>query len=163
MTELAAGRVITQHTVQSADTLVLDSDLASMAHLPGWVDAVGARHAIPEKTLFAAKLCLEEAVSNSIRHGYKAVGGKQVRVAVSTTETGWAFTVEDDAPPFDPLHHPDMPAISLEPLIVGGQGIRLLKAFATSLVYTEIATGNRLQIAFAAPTPGSSVGLQPSE
>jgi serine/threonine-protein kinase RsbW len=134
----------------SADALVLDSDLAAMACLPEWVEAVAARHGLSEKARFAANLCLEEAVSNSIRHGYRGVRGSQVRVFFTgLTPHGWGFTVEDDAPRFNPLEKDPLPAISLETLVIGGQGIRLMKAFATSFTYEQTPTGNRLHFAFA--------------
>jgi len=153
MTELAAD-LVTSPT-ENADSLVLDSDLAAMVRLPEWVDSVAARHGLPEKTLFAVRLCLEESVSNSIRHGYGGASGSQVRICFSgLTEQGWVFAVEDDAPRFNPLEQPELPAISPESLAIGGQGIRLMKAFATSLAYEETATGNRLRIVFGpADTP----------
>ena len=103
-----------------------------------------------DKTRFAARLCIEESVSNSIRHGYKSVPGSQVRVAVSgSANLGWVFMVEDDAPHFNPLEQTELPAISPDYLEVGGQGIRLMRAFATWLFYDETPTGNRLQFRLA--------------
>jgi len=152
MTELAADRVTDQTGNEPADTLVLDSDLAAMARLPQWVDSLAVHHGLPEKTLFAARLCLEESVSNSIRHGYGGLSGSHVRISFSgSAQQGWVFIVEDDAPRFNPLEQPELPAIGPDSLDIGGQGIRLMKAFATSLAWEETPTGNLLRIAFAPP------------
>jgi len=140
--------------MEEEDALVLDSDLAAMARLPEWVDSVAARHGLPEQTVFAARLCLEESVSNSIRHGYQGAPGSQVRICFAgSTERGWVFTVEDDAPRFNPLEQPELPALRPDSPEIGGQGIRLMKAFATSLAYEETATGNRLRIGLAPAPP----------
>jgi anti-sigma regulatory factor (Ser/Thr protein kinase) len=138
----------------SDDELLLGSDLDAMAGLADWVDGVGARHGFSAKMLFAAKLCLEESVSNSIRHGYSGVGGSQVRVWFDAA--GRAFTVEDDAPRFNPLEQPELPAINPETFEIGGQGIRLMRAYAGSLEYEETPTGNRLRIGLTADAPSGS-------
>jgi anti-sigma regulatory factor (Ser/Thr protein kinase) len=151
MTELAADRG-TSLTQDGADALVLESEIAAMARLPEWVDALALRHGLPDKIRFDARLCLEESISNSIRHGYRETPGHEVRVSyAASSEPGWTFTVEDDAPYFNPLDQPVLPAISPEHFVVGGQGIRLMRAFSTSLDYEETPTGNRLHIHFAPP------------
>ncbi len=150
MTELATHREPFRSGADSPDTLVLDSDLAAMASLPEWVDALAARHGLPDKVRFDARLCLEESISNSIRHGYGGIPGSPGRVSFAArAEGGWTFTVEDDAPHFNPLDQPALPPISPDSLVIGGQGIRLMRAFSSSLAYEATPTGNRLLIGFA--------------
>ena len=120
-----------------------------MSGLSDWVDAVAARHGLSEKVQFGAKLCLEEAISNSIRHGYREVPGSQVRVRFSGSAESAVFTVEDDAPRFNPLEQAELPTINPDTFEIGGQGIRLMRAFAGWLEYEATATGNRLRIGFA--------------
>ena len=158
MTELAADQMTGHTSDETSETLLLDSDLASMSRLPEWVDAVALRHHLPEATRFAAQLCLEESVSNSIRHGYRGIQGSRVRVSfLGLNPQGWTFAVEDDASPFNPLEQQALPPISPDSLAVGGQGIRLLRAFATTLDYQQTATGNRLHISFSPPTASAEV------
>ena len=136
--------------VEAGDELAIQGDLAAMAGLADWVDGVVERHGLGEKVQFAAKLCLEESVSNSIRHGYAQRPDGQVRVKFSGDGAGGAvFTVEDDAPRFNPLEQAEMPAINPETFEIGGQGIRLMRAFAGWLEYEATGTGNRLRIGFA--------------
>ncbi len=142
---------MTDEATTRADELAIDGDLSAMAGLTDWVDGVAARYGLAEKIQFAAKLCLEESVSNSIRHGYSAAGGGPVRVRFDEAGSrGAVFTVEDDAPPFNPLEQPEMPAINPDTFEIGGQGIRLMRSFASWLEYEPTATGNRLRIGFAA-------------
>ena len=153
MTELAVDRVTDQTANEPADTLVLDSDLAAMARLPEWVDSLAARHGIPEKTLFAARLCLEESVSNSIRHGYRGLSGSKVRIHFSRlTGQGWVFTVEDDAPRFNPLEQPELPAISPDSARHRRTGHPPHEGVRHIPRLRRDPTGNRLRIAFAPPS-----------
>jgi serine/threonine-protein kinase RsbW len=132
------------------DELVIDSQLSEMSRLAGWVEAVGGRYGISERARFAMNLCLEEAVSNSIRHGYEGRAGREVRVNFSEARAGFfVVEVEDDAPHFDPLHLPLLPKVDDQsPDRLGGQGIRLMSGFSDLLEYEPTETGNRLRIGF---------------
>jgi len=148
-----------EDTVMHAPRLTLQSRLDDLALVRPWVAALAAEHAIPEDTQFAIHLCLEEALSNVIRHGYR--GEPNHAVTVDCTVSGapdqaheLAFVVEDQAPPFDPttspLEEPAVPA-SIDDLRPGGRGIRLLRGFAGSLAYQRLEGSNRLTIGFAMP------------
>jgi anti-sigma regulatory factor (Ser/Thr protein kinase) len=140
---------------QVIDRIVLRGGLSELSVLAEWVQNLAARNRIDDELQFAFHLCLEEAVSNVIRHGYKAEAIKPVTVAFSQSkERQWTFIVEDFAPPFDPLLVPEMPMLDTdgEPAI-GGRGIRLLRAFAHGLEYEKTETGNRLLISFTGNQP----------
>jgi anti-sigma regulatory factor (Ser/Thr protein kinase) len=102
-------------------------------------------------------LCLEEALSNIIRHGYSGNPGHSIAVCFTSPREGYfVFDIEDEAPPFNPVASPELPAMrSLEENRIGGQGIRLLRQFADALEYHATPTGNRLSIGFM--VSGSSV------
>ncbi|MGA2570982.1 MAG: ATP-binding protein [Terracidiphilus sp.] len=149
-----------EDTVRPAHRLTLRSKLGDLALLWPWVEAVSTEHAIPPDARFAIQLCLEEAVSNVVRHGYGGEPGRSVTVDCREERLAGgvrqiAFVVEDEAPPFDPLEPSPVekaavPA-SLGELCPGGQGIRLLHKFAGSLDYERLKDGNRLTIRFAIP------------
>jgi len=132
------------------DRLVLHSSLSDMDRLSAWVDAIASKSELAEQTKFAVHLCLEEVVSNSIRHGYGDRAGQFVTVSYAEPQSGrYVFTVEDEATPFDPLAPPALPAIGLGNTDqLGGQGIRLLRGFADTLEYEARPGGNRLHIGF---------------
>ena len=145
-----------EDTVKPAPRLTLKSQLDDMALLWPWVEALVAEYAIPADTAFAVHLCLEEAISNVIRHGYRGQPNHTVTVDCASPEANLVvFTVEDQAPPFDPLAPSlieESPApSSIDELRPGGRGIRLLRKFAGTLAYQRLAGGNRLTVGFVLP------------
>jgi anti-sigma regulatory factor (Ser/Thr protein kinase) len=137
------------------DQLTLRSHLEDMARLPVWILNLCAQHSFPENLQFAITLCLEESVSNVIRHGY--AGATEGPVVVSFTKLSdddFEFLVEDHAPHFNPLSGPEaLPCQGPEETRIGGQGIRLLRRFARALTYEATSMGNRLKITFSASSP----------
>src|SRR5262245_27706355 len=82
--------------------LVLANDAAELGRLAGFVEACARRVVLPDKVSFAIQLCLEEAISNVIRHG-AAAGAATWIVATLRRERGEVtLCVEDNGAPFDP-------------------------------------------------------------
>ncbi|MGD0797312.1 MAG: ATP-binding protein [Acidobacteriaceae bacterium] len=149
---------LAQNQLKHLEQLVLGSQLSEMERLPLWVDSLAATHGIDENVKFAINLCLEEVVSNVIRHGYSNREGQLLTVNCSSPRTGhFIFTVEDDAAPFNPLEVTVPPADGRQDQSqIGGQGIRLLRGFADTLEYEAKPRGNRLRIGFSNAASGSS-------
>lgn len=139
-------------TDQTQDRLTLRSRLSDMARLPAWIEGLASRHAIPGDVQFAMNLCLEEAVSNIIRHGYGPEEDRPVTVRFTMPREGnFVCVVDDEAPRFNPLDAPELPALNpREEIRVGGQGIRLMRRFADTLEYEPTPDGNRLRMGFSA-------------
>jgi serine/threonine-protein kinase RsbW len=136
--------------VQGIDRIVLRGALSETSHLSEWVQGLAARYCIDDQLQFSIHLCLEEAVSNIIRHGYAPDTAAPVTIEFSRPREGQlVFTVEDFAPLFNPLLAPEIPLVdSGGELAIGGRGIRLLRAFAHTLEHERTAAGNRLRIGF---------------
>ena len=146
--------------------LTLKSQLEDLTLVWPWVEALGRRHSVPADTQFAIELCLEEALSNIIRHGYQGQPNQSITIActvecapagVENEDAGeLVFTVEDHAPPFDPLA-PFTPAlaparaVNSQELLPGGQGIPLMRKFSSRLAWQQLPNGNRLTLTFAIP------------
>ena len=145
-----------KETDKPAPRLTLKSLLEDMGSLWPWVEALGAEYSIPADKLFGVHLCLEEAISNVIRHGYDGQPGNTLTVDCTLPNAHEVvFTIEDQAPPFDPLA-PEHIEVSVEPspedfLRPGGRGILLMRKFADTMAYERLAGGNRLTIGFALP------------
>jgi serine/threonine-protein kinase RsbW len=138
--------------------LTLTSRLADLALVRPWVDALAVEHALPQDTVFAIHLCLEEALSNIIRHGYGGEPNHAITIDfTSSGKSALTFIIEDSAPPFRPIEPAEAqqaPApTSLDELIPGGQGIRLMRRFAGSLAWETLPHGNRLTIGFSIAPP----------
>jgi serine/threonine-protein kinase RsbW len=124
-----------------------------------WLGSIAADQKLPEQLAFSLQLCLEELMSNIVRHG-GAAGRKSgsdlspevttslsVEITVTVEDQSVSMTVEDDGKPFDvvnaPAHPIDRPLDEVEP---GGLGIQLIKSFASGLVYEQAGLGNRVTV-----------------
>jgi len=145
-TELAEKRT----DDQVPDRIVLESQLSELIRVSPWIEALATRYAIPENVVFAMNLCLEEALSNVIRHGHRGQGGSLTIQLAVPHEGQFVLIVDDDAPRFNPLEQEPPPAYSPEDSTqIGGQGIRLIRGFSDSLEYSATPTGNQLRIGFS--------------
>ena len=143
-----------EHTVKPEPRLTLQGQLDELARLWPWVEALAAEYNLPADTQFAIQLCLEEALSNIVRHGQS---DQPITVDYSTSAGNreLLFTLEDHGPAFNPLalsaaEETPAPA-SIDQLQVGGRGIPLMRKFAGSLAYQRLPGGNRLTIGFTLP------------
>jgi anti-sigma regulatory factor (Ser/Thr protein kinase) len=143
---------MTENLAHKAETrLTLESRLADLARVWPWVDELAAEYGIPADTRYAIDLCLEEALSNIIRHGYAGEPGHDIAICFTPRgENGLTFSIRDHAPPFapgEPAESWEAPA-SIDQIEAGGQGIRLMRKFAGALAYEQLPDGNRLTISF---------------
>ena len=124
--------------------------LPEIAQLHSWVERMVSKYRISANVQFSIELCLEEVVSNIILHGYGGETDRPVTVFLTELRPGYfVFTVEDEAPVFNPLEAPELPALNPhEEIRVGGQGIRFLRQFASTIEYEAKPGGNRLKIGF---------------
>ncbi|HEX4322777.1 MAG TPA: ATP-binding protein [Acidobacteriaceae bacterium] len=139
------------------EQLTLCSRLADLALVSPWVDGVVAALGLSSQRRFAIDLCLEEALSNIVRHGLSGDCNHSVAVrsrigSVANGARELFFVLEDDAPHFNPLDAPiaatgSIPS-SIEEIAEGGRGIGLLRRYAGSLHYEALPVGNRLTIGF---------------
>lgn len=138
------------------EKLILRSRLEELKRIFPWAEALARAYDIPKDTQYSMELCLEEALVNVIRHGYGEDGDRTVTVAFDRRgEREFVFTIEDSAPHFRPFD-PDVPLkeaepVTLENLVPGGHGIRLMRAFSDSVEWEPLEKGNRLKIGFVVP------------
>jgi serine/threonine-protein kinase RsbW len=79
-----------------------------------------------------ARLCLDEALSNAVRHGNRLRAEKRCRLAVFETDSGWGARVEDEGGGFDPSMLPD-PLQNVES--DHGRGIFLIRCFMDRVAF----------------------------
>jgi anti-sigma regulatory factor (Ser/Thr protein kinase) len=135
----------------TAETLILPSELTELSQVGTWAAAAGARLALPDSTIFALDLCLEEAVSNIIRHGMPNAPPepRKVHLTMLRDATLLRVIIEDDGVAFDPVAStgPALPT-RLEDAAIGGLGIHLMRKFAQSMHYRRHEGVNRLTLDF---------------
>src|SRR5262245_59207687 len=83
--------------------IILRSDLSEIARLPEWLDEITSHQPVVKQTRFAIDLCLEEVVTNIIRHGLAGESDRRISLSCKLPSQHLVFTIEDDAPPFNPL------------------------------------------------------------
>ena len=140
---------------QLQDFLVLDSRLTEVSRAQSWAEAFADRFCVSENTRYAIRLCLEEALANVIRHGYRSESGHPVVIRCWRSPDTLFFAIDDNAPLFNPADTPTRvdgsEPVSLESIVPGGNGLPLLRHFAGSLAYERLPEGNRLTIGFPIP------------
>lgn len=135
---------------ETQDHFVLDSRLSEISRVAEWVEALAARYCISPNIQLSINLCLEETLANVIRHGFADQPGHYISIDFGIPRPAFfVFTVEDEAPHFNPLEAPEKTALHPDKEFrVGGQGIRFLRRFADLLEYDATAAGNRLRLGF---------------
>jgi anti-sigma regulatory factor (Ser/Thr protein kinase) len=130
--------------------LLLLRSVPEMARLAVWLDEQERVLAIPAKTAFAIRLCLEETVANLIDHSL--ANNPEIAVVLDRVGDRFVVSVEDHGPPFDPgtVAAPPRPA-NLEEAMPGGHGIQLIRTFASEVDYAVRPDFNRLTFRFSLP------------
>jgi serine/threonine-protein kinase RsbW len=132
----------------------MKSQLAELARVWPWVDALAAQYNLPEETHFAINLCLEEALANIIRHGYRGQPDHSITIDFTSTGTSVTFVIEDQAPHYAPAETAESrPLASIEEFRPGGLGLYLMRRFAGTLRWEPLPRGNRLTIGFTFAQP----------
>jgi anti-sigma regulatory factor (Ser/Thr protein kinase) len=135
-------------------SIVVQAELNEFSRLSAWAEDVVGRMGVSPSTSFAIRLCLEEAFSNIVRHGFfdgmdGSEVGKDIHLTLERIDGAVMMTIEDGGIAFDPRSVP-APAVSqsIEDAIVGGQGINLMRQFAQQLDYERLDRRNRLRLRF---------------
>jgi anti-sigma regulatory factor (Ser/Thr protein kinase) len=126
-----------------ADTAItLGADLAEIARMNLWLEA---NHGASEEVFERMKLCLNEAVENTIRYGFEAGQGGEVEVRLGQTGGCAEIEIIDNGRAFDPLERAAPEAMTdLETASIGGFGILLMREAASSLEYERRGDRNIL-------------------
>ena len=135
-------------TVGSMERLEIPGEIDALQGLAERVEAYAEAQGWAMRTVFAVQLCLEEAVSNAIRHGDLA---PDARIAVTLRQEDERLVVEviDPGPAFDPLSAPPPPEFeSLETAAIGGRGIALMRKFCPEISYARQDGANHLHLIF---------------
>ncbi len=117
----------------------LDEVPAVEAAILADVDTAG----FAEKSVFAIRLAMAEALANAVRHGNGGDESKQVKVEWDVTPGRFEVTVEDEGEGFDPDAVPD-PTLEENLTIPSGRGVMLMRAYMTEVSFNE--RGNRVTL-----------------
>jgi anti-sigma regulatory factor (Ser/Thr protein kinase) len=138
------------HAKNDQGRLTLSSRLADLALVNPWIEALAAEYAISTDTVYAIELCLEEALSNIVRHGYKGEPDHAIELHFHRNgDSTLKFAIEDCAPHFDQTGPGRRQAVE-DPdyLLPGGHGMPLMRKFSRSVEWEPLPNGNRLTLTF---------------
>lgn len=89
------------------------------------------------REVFHARLAIEEALANAVKHGNKHDPDKAVYVTYDVNEQRMIVTVRDEGSGFDRRSLPD-PTDEANLERPGGRGVLLINSFVDSVKYNEI-------------------------
>jgi anti-sigma regulatory factor (Ser/Thr protein kinase) len=114
-----------------------------------WLLENGPPAGLTGNSLARAEICLDELVSNVVRHGGHGARPATLTISLAREEKVLLLTVEDDGDPFDPRQVPE-PAFArfIEEAEAGGRGIFLVRSFADDLRYERRAGQNQVTVIF---------------
>ncbi|NLX48950.1 MAG: ATP-binding protein [Methanospirillum sp.] len=106
----------------------------------------------PEEAVLDLQLAVEEAVANTLLHGYGGAPG-EVRVTIRAARRATEVRIEDRAPPFDPLSFPEPDRDSdLGERRIGGLGIYLVRRLTDDATHRRSEGWNVLTLVKRRPS-----------
>ncbi len=144
------------------------STLATLSLTPGpqavpqalaWLESVADQQQWAPRTAFKLSLCLDEALTNIVMHGFRNDdSAKEANIDLSVQIEGPLLALEiiDNGTAFDPTQTPSPElADSLDDAHIGGHGLRLMRHYLQDIQYQRDDGKNRLRL-MATSDPGSS-------
>jgi anti-sigma regulatory factor (Ser/Thr protein kinase) len=133
---------------QTIEVIVnLQSDLAEVPRLMEAVTAFCGDHGLGADLDSEIQLVLEEAVTNSIRHGSAEDEDHNISVRMVIEPEALLLEVTDHGIPFDPLERAPVDVDApLEERTIGGLGIHLIRSLMDEVEYERIEDRNRLRM-----------------
>lgn len=132
-----------------------------------WLRDAATAESLPDKIVFGLEVCLEELVTNIVRHGGPMLwegsmiapdmGALTIAVTLNSGPEAVELVVEDNGKSFNVAGAPARPIDgALEDVIPGGLGIQLVRSFSDELVYEPLTGGNRAIVKFLRQSEGRS-------
>jgi serine/threonine-protein kinase RsbW len=123
---------------------------AEIPALTGILDSLGIllrQHGVPMNLISDIELAMDEAITNSILHGYGAQGTGTVRLVIQLLEDRVEMTIEDRGLPFDPTtYEPVTNDGDLSDRVPGGLGIVLIRSVMDEITYRRDGETNSLHL-----------------
>lgn len=127
--------------------MVIANEISQVAGLNRLLSEFWKLRRLPEDLEFDVALCIEEVVTNVIRHGYRDAGAYPIAVTIAVNDGWLEVEVEDEGVAFNPLDHPE-PDLNapIEKRPIGGLGIHIVRKLMDGLEYLRQGGVNRLRM-----------------
>ncbi len=123
-----------------------------MGYAGDWMTGWLAPRGVPADTVFAMRLCLEEALANIAMHGNPG-GEVSIGAALAEEPGRLVLSISDDGQPFDPVAA-ELP----EGREIGGNGLLLLRRYCGDIGYKRAEGRNELTLRFSLPDGSPAPG-----
>ncbi len=116
--------------------LTIENDLARLAVVRGQVESFAERQNLSPDVGFAAKLALEELLTNTISYGYGDKSVQFIKIQLEVRGDQLIIRTVDDGMAFDPrtANEPNIES-SLKDRAIGGLGVHLIKNLMDGFEY----------------------------
>jgi serine/threonine-protein kinase RsbW len=112
-----------------------------------WIEDVGRRWGIAERTAFGARICVAEIAANVLEHGASRARSVELGVTLRRRGAGLDLEIRDSGPPFDPTAVTERPLPeTIEDAEIGGLGLRLIRSYASAMTYRHDGVCNHLRL-----------------
>lgn len=129
--------------------ITLGIGLEGISRLNDWFDDLVVAREFPGTIANEIKLCLNEAVTNTLSYGFLGRAEGTLTVIVLEKPSGLEVTIRDNGSAFDPLEFEVQPlAETVEEAQIGGLGVLLIREFASDVAYAREGDENVLRLRF---------------
>ncbi|MDA8017815.1 MAG: ATP-binding protein [Thermoanaerobaculia bacterium] len=128
--------------------LSFESSLDILSVLRPAVGSIVEALELDEQAIFAAQLCVVEAVTNCVVHAYRGEAGRPIDVTIDKSVDLLVIEIRDQAPPApkDWIQPPAPATGEPEPLSEGGRGIPLLHSLMDEVSVRREGESNVLRL-----------------
>jgi serine/threonine-protein kinase RsbW len=142
--------------VATAETRSFKAAPDDLAEVDTWIEAATAGWPVTADALFRARVCVAEVAANVMEHGRAQADWDEITITLRPVPPALEIEIADTGRAFDPTR-PSAPVTVAGqiPDPLGGRGLRLLHAYASSMAYRRDGGRNilTLRVAPAARTP----------
>jgi anti-sigma regulatory factor (Ser/Thr protein kinase) len=133
--------------IAEGQTSVFPATAQEIAAADEWLEQIGKRWGIPERTAIGARVCVAEIAANVLEHGSSGRQSVELGVTLRRHNAGLDLEIRDSGSPFDPTAAAERPVPkTIEDAEIGGLGLRLIRSYASAMTYRHDGLCNHLKL-----------------